>query len=61
MELNDIILDLMITDILDYKSLEDVKKYFDQIIYENVIILIVTFVFLFPILIYIITPQPILK
>jgi hypothetical protein len=29
MELNDIILDLMITDILDYKSLEDVKKYFD--------------------------------
>jgi len=29
MELNDIILDLMITDILDYKSLDDVKKYFD--------------------------------
>ncbi|EKQ57332.1 DUF4351 domain-containing protein [Clostridium sp. Maddingley MBC34-26] len=29
MELNDIILDLMLTDILDYKSLDDVKKYFD--------------------------------
>lgn len=29
MQLNDIILDLMITDILDYKSLDDVEKYFD--------------------------------
>ena len=29
MELNNSILDLMITNVLAYKSLEDVKKYFD--------------------------------
>jgi predicted transposase/invertase (TIGR01784 family) len=28
MKLNDIVLDVMLTDILDYKSLDDIKKYF---------------------------------